>query len=176
MHLIRKIWNPVFATIDLKNATLTIQDGTGTPESIEVTIGEGNLTYTENRAIDYILDRGNLDDVREGDQAPVDVSFDFQWDYISSLSLSGTPTVEDALKAINEASTWVSVDTDACRPYAVDLIVLYTPTPTTCGDKETITFSDFRYETLEHDLREGTISCTGRCNVTTVTALREAQV
>jgi hypothetical protein len=271
MHLIRKIWNPVFTTIDLKYATIKIKDGatgslvsvaggaaewtesTTTPgewyytgaamtskpvyvelggvditpdegtlgslvenewdwgdqdtlgsdtmyiklpgdgdpdnlaanylkialtaaaEEIEVKIGEGNLTYTENRNIDYILDRGNLDDVREGDQAPMDVSFDFQWEYIVGVSASSTPSIEEALKGTGEAADWVSVDSDACRPYAVDIEITYAPVPSTCGDQEVITLADYRYETLEHDLREGTISSTGRCNVTKATAVRSAQ-
>lgn len=172
----RKIWVPVFTTIDLKNATLIIQDGTPvTPLEITVTIGEGNLTYSENRNMDYILDRGILDDVREGDEVPVEVSFDFQWDYISALSASAAPTVEEALKNIGEASAWVSTDADACRPYAVDLVITYLPTPSTCGDQEIITFTDFRYESLEHDMREGTISCSGKCNALAPTAVRTAQ-
>jgi len=146
-----------------------------TLKEIEVKIGEGNLTYSENRNIEYILDRGNLDDVREGDQVPLDVSFDFQWEYIVGSSGSAIPTVEEALKGTGEAAAWVSTDSDACRPFAVDLEITYAPVPSTCGDQEVITFSDFRYETLDHDLREGTISCAGKCNVTTATAVRTAQ-
>ncbi len=144
-------------------------------KNIEVKIGEGNLTYSENRNIDYILDRGLLDDVREGDQVPMDVNFDFQWEYIVGSSGSAIPTVEEALKGTGEAAAWVSTDSDACRPYAVDLEIEYLPVPSTCGDGEVITFSDFRYETLDHDLREGTISCAGRCNVTKAAAVRTAQ-
>lgn len=271
MNLIQKIWNPVFATIDLKYATLKIKDGgtgspisvagggsdwtdsgttpgefyyggasitskpvyvelggsditanegtlgslaanqwawgdqdtlgantmyirlpgdgdpdnlsagylkvalTGSIQQIEVKIGEGNLTYTEGKNIEYILDRGQLDDVREGDQIPVQVSFDFQWDYILGVSGSSTPSVEEALKGVGEAADWVSTDSDGCRPYSVDLEITYAPQPSTCGDQEIITFPDFRYESLEHDLREGTISCSGQCNVTQITAVRSAQ-
>jgi len=173
-----KPWIPVFAIIDLKNTTFKIKDGTGTPEEISITIGEGNLTYSENKNIEYVLDRGNLDEVREGDQVPMEVSFDFIWDYITALAASGTPTVEEALKNTGEASTWVSSDTgagNACRPYAIDIEVIYAPVPTTCGDQETITFPDFRYETLDHDLRAGTVSCTGKCNALTPTIVRAAQ-
>jgi hypothetical protein len=148
---------------------------TAVQESIEVKIGEGNLTYSENKTIEYILDRGLLDDVREGDQVPLDLNFDFQWEYIVGSTGSSTPTVEEALKGIGEAADWVSTDSDACRPYAVDVEITYLPVPSACGDGEVITFSDFRYETLDHDLREGTISCSGRCNVTKATAVRSAQ-
>ena len=97
------------------------------------------------------------------------------WDYLKGSTGSGSPTVEDALKNRGEASAWVSSDADACRPYAVDLEITYTPTPASCGDQEVITLSDFRYEGLDHDLRAGTVAVTGRCNVTAATSVRSAQ-
>ena len=171
-----KAWVTCFAQISLKNATVKIKDGGA--QEITVTIGEGNLTYSENVEREYVLDRGNLDTVRDGDDQPVQLSFDFTWEYItSSVSTTGGdyPTVEDALKQAGDASDWVSSDTDACAPYAVDIEVTYAPTPSTCGDKEIITFADFRYETLDHDLRAGTVSCSGRANITKATVVRSVQ-
>lgn len=172
-----KAWISVFAQIDLKYATLKLVDGTTpTANELEITIGEGNLTYTEAKNIEYTLDRGTLDEVREGDQVPVDVSIDFVWEYLRGSSASGAvPTVEEALKNIGNAADWVSTDSDACRPYAVDIVVTYAPVPTTCGDKEVITLPDFRYESLDHDLRAGTVSVSGKCNVTQATVVRSAQ-
>jgi hypothetical protein len=161
------------AQIDLKRATLKVKDG-GSNE-IEVTIGEGNLTYTERKTIEYTPDRGVLDEVKEGDEVPMEIRLDFVWEYITSRSSGATPSIEDALKNIGGAAGWASTDADACRPYAVDIEILYQPTPSTCGDQETITLPDFRYEQLDHDLRAGTISCTGRCNATTATAVKAAQ-
>jgi hypothetical protein len=88
---------------------------TGVENSITVKVGDGTLTYSEKRNMEYTLDRGRLDEVREGDEVPMDVKFDFVWDYIkgSAVALS-PPSVEDALKKIGLASTWVSSDTDAC--------------------------------------------------------------
>lgn len=176
--LLGNIRNTVFTRIDLKKATIKIKDGAG--HEIEVSIGEGNLTWTEAKNIEYLLDRGNLDDVREGDQIPVDVNFDFIWDYLkgpsaASTASGGQPTISDALKQRGAASDWVSVDDDTCRPYAVDLEVTYEPTPKSCGDKETITLADFRHESLDHDLTAGSISCSGKCNITEATSVRETQ-
>ena len=165
------------AQIDLKHATLTIKDGAG--HSLYVKIGEGNLTYTENREIQYVPDRGVLDEVREGDQQPMDVNFDFVWEYLkgpsSGSSAGGVPTIEDALKKRGGAADWTSSDEDHCRPYAVDLVVEYIPD---ClpGDKEVITLPDFRHEQLTHDLRAGTISATGKCNATEAIPVRSAIV
>lgn len=176
--LLGDIRSTVFTRIDLKKATIKLKDG-GSNE-LEVKIGEGNLTFTEAKVMEYLLDRGNLDDVREGDQVPVDVSLDFIWEYLrgpssASTASGGTPTIEDALKNRGAAADWVSTDTDTCRPYALDLEITYEPTPTSCGDKETITLSDFRYESLDHDLRAGSVAVSGKCNVTEATVVREAQ-
>ena len=160
------------AAIDLKKAVLTIQDGSTTANSLTVKIGEGNLTYSEKRNMEYVLDRGVLDTVKEGDQVPLEVNFDFMWEYIMGAS-STAPGIVEALRG--SSTVWVSTDTDACRPKAVDLILTYTPTPNTCGDKETITFPDFRMESLDYDLRAAQISCAGKCNALYPTAVRAAQ-
>ena len=175
--LLAPIRETVFLVIDLKDVTIKLVDGT-TPTglNIEIKIGEGNLTYDENRNVEYILNRGNLDEVRLGDQIPMDVTFDFIWEYIrgDTSSAGGIPTVEDVLKRRGNAAAWVSTDSDACRPFAIDIILYHVPNCAT-GDQETITLSDFRYDTLSHDLRGGSISVTGRCNVVEATAVRAAQ-
>jgi len=149
---------------------------TQTPNEITVVVGEGNLSYTRARTVEYLLDRGNLDEVREGDQVPLDVSLDFVWEYISGLPASGIPTIEEAMTNEGEASAWNSSDaSQPCRPYAVDIEVTYLPTPSTCGDKEVITFPDFRWESMDHDLRAGTVSVSGKCNALKPTAVRSAQ-
>jgi len=170
-----RVWLTTYAQIDLKYATIEILDGTATPNSIEIKIGEGNFNYTEAKNIDYTLDRGVLDDVREGDQIPINVSTVFTWEYLKGATGSGVPTVEDALKKRGEAAAWVSTDADACRPYAVDLRINYAPQPSTCGDREVILLPDFRVENFDHDLRAGTVTFSGKCNVTDATITRSNQ-
>jgi len=134
------------------------------PHRIEVRIGEGNLTYSEKVTREYKKDRGKLDVVRDGDEEQLEVSFDFVWDHI--IGSSGDPiTIEEALKQMGAASDWVSSSTEACEPYAVDLIVLHTPL---CEgeEREQLVFPDFRYDSLDHDLKAGTVACKGACNVT----------
>ena len=153
------------AAIDLKRTTLVVKDGAS--GSITVKIGEGNLTFSEKRNMEYVLDRGILDTVKEGDQVPVEVKFDFMWEYISGS------TVGTALRDIvSGSSNYTSTDTDACRPYACDIEVTYQPVPSTCGDSEVITFPDFRMESLDYDLKAATVSCTGKCNVTRISTTR----
>jgi hypothetical protein len=162
--------------VDLKKCTLKIKDGTSTtPQEVSVKIGQGNLTYTVARNIEYILDRGNLSSVREGDQIPCDVKFEFEWSYITTKAGDPAPSIEDALRKTGLAVSWISSDTDACNPYAVDLEFTFAPTPISCGDKEVILFSDFRFENLEHDAKGGQISCSGKCNIVAPTATKTSQ-
>lgn len=161
-----------FLQIDLKDVTILFKDGTGTPNTLELTIGEGNLTYTEARNIEYTLDRGLLDEVREGDEVPVDVAFDLVWEFLTAVvSSGGIPTPEDFMKKVGNASAFISTDADVCRPFAIDIELTHAPA---CGGitSEVILLSDFRYESIAHDLRAGTLAVTGRCNVTKATLTR----
>lgn len=140
--------------------------------TLEAKIGEGNLTYNEQREFEYTLDRGNLDTVRELDQQPLEVSLDFIWEFLTASS-GGTPTIEDALKKRGEAASWVSSSADACEPYAVDIEVEYIPP---CGgeQREIIVLADFRWESLDHNIQDASVAVSGRCNVTQATVARLA--
>jgi hypothetical protein len=174
-----KPWSQVFETqIDLKKVRFYLRDGTsGTPNELEIIVGDGTLTYDEKRNMEYKLSRGLLDDVREGDQVPVDVKIDFKWSYIVGRTGSSgeNPSVEDVVKNKGNAATWVSSDPDACRPFAVDIVMEYKPTPANCGDQEIITLADFRYESISHDPKTGMCSMTGKCNIVEASAVRSAQ-
>lgn len=166
---------PLYAQINLRDVTIKIQDGTTpTPNEITVKIGEGNVTYSESRTIEYTLDRNVLDEVREGEEVPMDVTFDFLWDFLKGSSATGaTPTVEDALKRRGAAASWVSTDSDQCRPYAVNIILENVP-GCGIGDQEVITLPDFRWDSVDHDLRAGSVAVTGRCNSLEATIVRSA--
>jgi hypothetical protein len=153
------------AVIDLKHATVTLRDGTAvTPLTLEIKIGEGNLTYTEKRNMQYRRDRGNLNTVRQGDEEPVEVNFDFEWEFLKSVS--GEPvTPEEALKKEGAASAWVSTSADVCEPYALDIVITNV---VGCGTtkNEVIVLQDFRWESMDHNLKDGQVSVKGQCNVT----------
>lgn len=140
------------------------------PHQLQIKLGEGNLTYTEKKARQYIKDRGRLSTVRNADEEPVEVKMDAQWEFIRA-STGLPPSIEDVLKQRGEASTWVTSAADPCEPYAVDIVIEYTPP---CGNIETeiITLSDFRYEDLPHDTKAGTISISGKCNITEASVSR----
>jgi hypothetical protein len=134
------------------------------PQRVEIKIGEGNLTYTENKEYEYLTDRDELDTVREAAEQPMDVNLDFVYEFVTTGTNEKLSPV-DALKRKGAASEWVSTSLDPCEPYAVDIEVEHAPR---CGgaaiEDEITLFPDFRRDSLEFDLREATISVTGRCN------------
>ena len=141
------------------------------PNEIEVRIGDGNLTYDEKYPRKYVLDRQQLSTVKDDDEAPLDVTMDFVWDHIIGTS-GDPPTVHEALKRTGNASTWVTSDPDTCQPYSVDIVLLYTPD---CAvEPEQIVFPKFRYDTLSGDMKNGTVSCKGSCNVKSPVSTRIA--
>jgi len=128
---------------------------------LEVRVGEGTLTYSEKRAMTYVLDRGKIYTVKLGNDAPVEVSMDFIWEFLRS-PVGSPPTIEEALKQIGNASSWVSSSADQCEPYSVNITICHVPP---CGDSELIELDDFRWESLDHDLKAGTVSVKGNCNI-----------
>lgn len=159
-------------TPGLTSAVVDDQVITVGPHELEVKVGEGNMSFTEKKTREYVKDRGKLSTVRNGDEEPVEVRLDFIWEWLKA-DTGFTPSIEDVLKQRGEAAAWVSSSTDQCEPYAVDMIIDYVP-PCTAEKKEIITLADFRYEELAHDAREGTISTTGKCNITEATVARVA--
>lgn len=138
--------------------------------SIEITVGDGNLTWSETKNYNYDLDRGSLDTVRTGDEEPIEVSLDLVFEFIRSLS-ADEPTVDEALKNKDRASGWTTSATDICEPYSVDIVVEQLQP---CGSvaPEMYIFPDYRHESLDFDMDEATISMSGRCNVLEPTITR----
>jgi len=158
-------FTPALATGVVDDAVITFQS-----QRIEVKMGDGNLVWTVNREFEYLLDKGNLDTVREGDQQPLDVTLDSVYEFITT-GTSEVITPYDALNGTGDASEWVSSSSDPCEPYAVDIEVEHIP-PCGGAQKETTLLPDFRYDTFEADLSASTLSMTGRCNAVKPTLTR----
>lgn len=158
-------FTPALAAGVADNAVITFA-----PQELEIKIGEGNLTYSEKKNMEYQLDRGNLDTVREGDQVPMEINLDLVYEQVTT-GTSAIVTPVDALKHIGGAAEWVSSSADPCEPFAIDIEVLSSPP---CGEtgEETSLFPDFRYESLDFDLSAATISAQGKCNATGATVTR----
>lgn len=154
---------PPFATasgIPIDNAVVTIG-----PHALEVKIGEGTLTYNEKRNMEYTRNRRVVAFVKTGDDEPMEVSFDFIWEFLKS-STGDLITIEEALKGKPNAiaAGWVTSGLDPCEPYAADIRITYTP-PCPGVQKEIITLKEYRWEGGNHDLKAGTVASTGKCKI-----------
>ena len=142
---------------------------------IEAKLGDGNLTYSKTKNREYILNRGVIDEVRNGDEAPIDVSLNAQWQFITGHSSDpggGLPTIEDVLDNVGLASSWISSDLDdPCRPYCIDIEIVNEPVCDTVQG-EYVLLKHFRYEKLDHDAKAGSIATTGKCNIQTPVVTR----
>ena len=134
------------------------------PQQVEVKIGEGNITYTEKSEYTYLLDRDNLDTVKEGKDVPLDVKWDSVYEYITTGTGENISPM-DAMKGIGAASEWITYSEDPCEPYAVALEVEYVA-PCGTSQGEITLFPDFRSEQREVNFKDATIAVTGKCNVT----------
>lgn len=75
--------------IDLKNCTFKLKDGSG--RELSAKTGEGYLKWTEKKPRQYTKKLTRLHEVRNGDDEPMDVSFEFNWDFIvSNVAEAGT--------------------------------------------------------------------------------------
>jgi hypothetical protein len=140
------------------------------PNQVEITIGEGDLKYTEADQYKYDLDRGELDTVRRGDDQPMEVTTNFTFDQVASGTGEAITPIE-ALKGTGAASEWVTSSADLCEPYAVDIVV---NDVRPCGGaaSSTYTFPDFRSEKRDYDIKNATIAVSGKCNALEPTIVR----
>ncbi len=142
---------------------------------LKLKIGDGTVSYDETRVVEYKKDRGLLDTVRLGDQEPLDVKMDLRWEFLRSDAsdpvTSSIPSPEEVIKQTGAASTWTTSAADPCEPFAINIYILYTPL---CSGvkKEATLLKDFRYEKLGHDLKQGMLSTSGKCNVQQATVTR----
>jgi hypothetical protein len=154
---------------DLKDCTITLKDGNGTPKSLELTIGQGNIQWTEAQNLEFIADRGKIDTasggvLRTGDQIPLEVSIDIVYDFYTVKAADADWTPEEFIKGQNNgaAAALTTTGADDCEPYACDIEIARALTHCTTDDED-FTFSEFRWEQMNFDLKAGTLSVSGKC-------------
>jgi hypothetical protein len=145
------------------------------PHALEIKIGEGTLTYNEKRNMEYTRNRRVIAFVRTGDDEPMDVSFNFIWEFLRSAS-GESITVEEAIKGMPRAiaAGWTTSGGDVCEPYTVNIRITYIP-PCSDVDMEIITLREYRWEGGNHDLKNGTVDSTGKCKISQADLDRAAQ-
>jgi len=153
-------FTPSFLTADLPSNNDVVNF---LPQQLTIKVGDGNITYTEHKEYQYLLDRGDLDTVREGNSVPMDVKLDCVYEHITT-GTSEAISPMDALKQVGGAIAWVTTG-PPCEPYSVDVVVAHVRD---CGteEDETTLFPDFRADTKEINFKDATISVSGKCNAT----------
>ena len=180
--------------IDMKNVMMFLKSATDLetlplPASLQwmaVQFGEGNLTWTINDAPpEYMPDRGLLDDVRRGDQAPLDLSFEGKYSRIIRPSDSDPYSIAEMIKGLQFQELnhgtyqlagirepWLAFDVGsdqiACPPYACEIEVHNNPrlqcdVPSVTGEAHL--FRYFRADTVAVDTRAGQISISGKAHI-----------
>lgn len=144
-----------------------------TGRTLNILVNEGTFAWEIGRAYDYELSRGVLSTVAPGNDVPVSLNFDVQYDFITAVTGSGVPQPEDVLKKQGEAAGWETAGADPCEKYAVNVELDHTP-PCAGVYHEIVTFPEFRYESLNHDIGGSRLAVSGKCKVTTVTPIRRA--
>ncbi|MBF84040.1 MAG: hypothetical protein CL489_06130 [Acidobacteria bacterium] len=160
--------------IDLKNATIKFLDGTAvTPQELELKVDDGNITFQSQREIEYVLNRGKLDSTREGDEVPMSVSINLRWDEIRASTADSHMSPYEFITGENKGSAVVSTGAD-CEPLAIDIQVVLGLDACSGSnvEDETIVFTQFRYESIDGDASNGTLSVQGRCNAKHPTSTR----
>ena len=166
-------FTPAFATaagIPADDAVITVG-----PNILTVKVGEGNLTFNAKRNMIYVREKRSIVDgfVMTGDDEPMDVKLDMIWEFLSS-DTGDPPTMEEAILQQGNAAGWITSGADPCEPYAIDIEVIYTP-PCAGVDAERIVLAEYRWESLDHDLKAGTLATSGKCKILTPVATRVAQ-
>lgn len=142
------------------------------PHMLEIRIGEGNLTYNERQQFVYVKNHNKLDTVKFGEEQTIEVSFDFVWDHLKGQT-ADPPTIEEALKNYGNAANWKTTATDPCQPYALNLRLLHTPVCPNVYLEEVI-LPDYRWEELNHNLRDASVASRGQSHRTKATVNRIA--
>ena len=145
---------------NLKGAVITVKDGGG--KSAVLKVYDGNVEWTEGVDHEYVLNNGVLDSVEEGDEQPVEVTFDFGWE--TATTTGDRP--EDIFLGRNGA---VTAGADACEPYACTVEVVK---EITCGSTtitETIPFPELRVDRHTFNYKDGKCSFPAKCKVTEIT-------
>jgi len=146
----KKFWIVAGEQVGLRGATVKI--GTDI-----IKLGEGNLTWSEKRNIEFKLDTGKLDDVRRGDDVPMEVSLQFTWEYSTYANIEQLFKGAAAVGSANSGDSY-------CNPYHIDLVVELESECAATGGMKVITFPDFFWETWDPNLQEGQVSVAGKCN------------
>lgn len=84
------------------------------PRALTVKIGDGNLTWDEKKNRIYFKDRGILDAVRDGDEEPLELSWEFAYEFLEAVvSLQAVTKSGNAAPWVSAAGQTLVIQFDA---------------------------------------------------------------
>ena len=147
------------ATRNLRDGVLSVYDK-GRAHHMTVSLDSGDLSWTETQNVLEISDRGVLDHVRSGDEAPMDISFSVKYQGLYTVGGAAGVTPYEAIKGVSGAAAYVNTLATDVHCSSLQFQVL----DTSDDVEETVIFRDFYYSSIE--FAEGdeynTLSVTGR--------------
>lgn len=143
-----------------RHVTVTLKDGTGSPITVEVGPGPGDLKLSgmqeANKEAVKILDRGGFQELVYGD----DLEISFSVTVYHSGDLTVTGSVHDALNKTGDFASGVSTETNGAQAWCLDLLV----TILLGGVTNTYALSKCRISWDYAEAKDGnTISLSGTC-------------
>jgi hypothetical protein len=131
------------------------------PKRLEINVGEGNITHTENKDPQIDLNRGLIDGARAGNEQPMEVSAEFIYDWLRASSGQEVKPYE-VLNQLGEGANWHTTAADPCEPFCIDIFILDTPP---CGSEqaEMIFFRKFNLQNLTSSVEAANVTFSGIC-------------
>lgn len=142
---------------NLRDAILRIQDGSATPNEIQVSFSDGDLKFSIKDEMKTILDRGALAEMKRGPEAPIEGSFSRKFEELSQQIYATAPTFYEVITRTGGAAHWTSTNT-ATGVYSLRLIFdIYEEVPGRQHERitfEKVHFNKFDFEENEEANKE----------------------
>lgn len=161
--------NPT-GSIDLRNCTIKLVDGTTTPNTLTIHLDDGNIQWTHKRNIVMKKDRGVLDYMKELDEQEMEVSLECRFDTLKASS--GDPVTPYEFFNLTGGASGYKSTNPACQPNACDIFIYVSYTCGTVIEDEIHQFPKFAFTEIGGDYKSGTLSVKGFCNAIKPVATR----
>ncbi len=109
------------ATRNLRDGSIFVIDGSGTPKVFEALLTEGDLSFTEKDNSFIVMDRGRIDSRKQGDEAVLDINFTIKFQQWSGAYGDTGLSLIDVLTGTARARAAGYISTDQCGPWAVTI-------------------------------------------------------
>lgn len=154
---------------DLSDATIKIEDGAATANTITVAVDEGNLQYTVQRPDYTILDRGSLSHLRQADEVEVEGSFSVHFTEHINQTSESTPELYEVMTFSGDAASWTSTNDDNGDVKTLTMKFEIVD-PDATRENERLTFNKVRFKNIQfQEGRPDSLSCDFAAFVTSPT-------